>query len=70
MAHHPTPLTPNLSPQRPPTRPPPAQVVDSINVLSVGKKDNTAGVEEEVVIADAGQTRPGTFIPDLSLGMR
>jgi hypothetical protein len=42
--------------------------VDAINALSIGKPENTAGVEEEVVIADSGQIRQGTHVPDLTLG--
>ncbi|GAB4821361.1 hypothetical protein N2152v2_008407 [Parachlorella kessleri] len=44
------------------------EVVDTINALSIGKQDNTAGVEEEVLIADSGQIRKGTLVPDLTLG--
>ncbi len=42
--------------------------MDAINALSIGKPENTAGVEEEVVIADSGQIRQGTHVPDLTLG--
>lgn len=41
-------------------------LIDAINILSVGKKGNTAGMEEEVVITDVGQIRKGTLVPDLN----
>lgn len=57
-----------LSPADPPAffRLPFLQVVDAINALSVGKPENTAGAEEDVLIVDAGQIRPGTIVPDLN----
>jgi hypothetical protein len=41
------------------------QVIDAINALAKGKKDNTATAEEGAVIADAGQVRKGTYTPNL-----
>jgi len=41
-------------------------VVDTINSLSIGKPENTATAEEEVVIVDCGQDRQGTTRPDLN----
>lgn len=41
-------------------------VIDAINNLSIGKPENTATAEEGVVIADCGQDRRGTIIPDLN----
>ncbi|KAI3424746.1 hypothetical protein D9Q98_008135 [Chlorella vulgaris] len=46
------------------------QVVDAINALSKGKKDNTATAEDGAVITDSGQLRKGTLEPDLNLGLR
>ncbi len=45
------------------------EVAEAINALSrlPGKKDNTAGREEEAVIADSGQIRKGTLEPKLEL---
>ena len=37
----------------------------AINLLSRGKRDNTVGKEEEVIIVDSGQIRKGTTVPDL-----
>lgn len=39
--------------------------VDIINALSIGKPENTATAEEGVVIADCGQIRKGTIVPNL-----
>ena len=45
------------------------EVAEAINALSrlPGKQDNTAGREEEAVIADSGQIRKGTLEPKLEL---
>jgi len=40
-------------------------VAEAINAVSRGKPDNTAGTEEDAVIADCGQHRRGTLQPDL-----
>eukprot|EP00887_Chlorella_sp_A99_P004128 scaffold23.g4128.t1 len=45
------------------------EVLDAINALSRGKKDNTATAADGAVITDAGQLRRGTLKPDLSLGL-
>lgn len=45
-------------------------VVDAINALSKGKKDNTATAEDGARIVDSGQIRKGTIVPDLTLGLR
>jgi hypothetical protein len=42
------------------------QVVDAINALSKGKKDNTANADDGAVIIDSGQIRKGTHVPDLT----
>lgn len=44
-------------------------VVDAVNALSIGKPDNTATAEDGAVIADSGQIRKGTLVPDLMLGL-
>lgn len=44
-------------------------VVDAINALSKGKKDNTATAEAGAQIVDSGQIRKGTIVPDLNLGL-
>lgn len=41
------------------------QVIDAINALSRGKKDNTATAEDGAIIAAAGQIRKGTYVPNL-----
>jgi peptidyl-prolyl isomerase D len=41
-------------------------VIDAINNLSIGKPDNTATAEEEVVIVNCGQDRQGTITADLN----
>jgi hypothetical protein len=43
------------------------QVIDAINALSRGKKDNTATAAEGAVIAEAGQIRKGRHVPNLEL---
>ncbi|KAL4422341.1 hypothetical protein ABPG75_008538 [Micractinium tetrahymenae] len=43
-------------------------VVDAINALSKGKKDNTATQADGAQIVDSGQIRKGTIVPDLTLG--
>ncbi len=45
------------------------EVAEAINALSrlSGKQDNTAGREEEAIIADSGQIRKGTLEPKLEL---
>jgi hypothetical protein len=40
-------------------------VIDAINALSRGKKDNTATAAEGAVITDAGQIRKGSYTPNL-----
>lgn len=40
-------------------------VAAAINALSRGKEEQTARKEEEVVMADSGQIRKGTIVPDL-----
>jgi hypothetical protein len=40
-------------------------VIDAINALSRGKKDNTATAEAGAVIADCGQLRRGEHVPKL-----
>ncbi len=45
-------------------------VVDAVNALSRGKKDNTATAEDGARIVDSGQIRKGTIVPDLKLGLR
>lgn len=45
-------------------------VVDAINALSRGKKDNTATAEDGAQIVDSGQLRKGTLEPDLALGLQ
>jgi hypothetical protein len=42
------------------------QVIDAINALAKGKKDNTATAAEGALITDAGQLRKGTYTPDLA----
>ena len=44
-------------------------VVDAINALSLGRKDNTATAAQGALIADSGQLRRGTLVPDLKLGL-
>lgn len=41
------------------------QVIDAINALSRGKKDNTATAADGAVISDAGQIRKGKHAPKL-----
>jgi peptidyl-prolyl isomerase D len=41
------------------------EVVDAINALSIGKPENTATAEDGAVIADCGQIRKGTIVPNL-----
>lgn len=43
------------------------EVVDAINALSKGMPDNTATEEVGVVIADSGEIRHGTIVPNLDL---
>lgn len=66
-------VLPKLPPPQvitPPSPPPPprvpGQVIDAINALARGKKDNTATAAEGAVITDAGQLRKGTYTPDLA----
>ena len=40
-------------------------VVDAVNDLSIGKPENTATADAGAVIADCGQIRKGTIVPDL-----
>jgi peptidyl-prolyl isomerase D len=40
-------------------------VAEAINALSRGKKNSTAGKEEEAKIVDSGQIRKGSLVPDL-----
>lgn len=55
------------SPPRPPPRPLAClQVIDAINALARGKRDNTATAAEGAIITDAGQLRKGTYTPDLA----
>ena len=44
-------------------------VVDAINALSLGRKDNTATAAQGALIADSGQLRRGTLVPNLKLGL-
>ena len=44
-------------------------VIDAINALSKGKPDNTATQDDGAQIADSGQLRNGSIVPDLSLGL-
>jgi len=41
------------------------QVIDAINALAKGKKDNTATAEDGAVIIDCGQVRKGSHKPNL-----
>eukprot|EP00775_Hariotina_reticulata_P010533 gene10533-10693_t len=42
------------------------EVIDAINALAKGKKDNTATAEDGAVIVDCGQVRKGTHEPNLN----
>ena len=42
-------------------------VVDQINALAAAQPDNTATAEAGVRIADCGQLRKGSLVPDLGL---
>eukprot|EP00878_Enallax_costatus_P025836 GHUV01027673.1.p1 GENE.GHUV01027673.1~~GHUV01027673.1.p1 ORF type:complete len:303 (+),score=56.86 GHUV01027673.1:1296-2204(+) len=43
------------------------EVIDAVNALALGKKDNTATAEDEAVITDSGQIRKGRREPQLDL---
>lgn len=70
-----SPHTPTTTSPRPHTPTPAGQVVrgldvvDAINALSKGKKDNTATQADGAQIVDSGQLRKGTIVPDLALGL-